>query len=257
MKPDCPPILLYHHVSEGEETPPPRFPGSYVSAAELTRQLDELARRGFTTRTLADALSRPSSGRSVVLTFDDGCDCFRRRVAPELARRGMTATVFAVADRLGDSNRWDEVSGERREVLMDGSVLRDLAAAGIEIGCHSATHRDLTGLDAAALRDEVEGARARLADVLGKAPATFCYPYGRFDRASREAVEEAGFAAAVSVWGFPGADRNDRLALPRVVVEPGESGASFRLKTSPAYPWIRRLPRLGLLSALRRGEAAG
>ena len=251
------PILLYHHVFGEPLSPPPRFTGSYLPVAELRAQLDDLARRGVETTTLSRAVGAATSGRSVVLTFDDGCECFARWVLPELEKRGMTATVFAVSGRLGDVNRWDADAGERRERLMDATELRRLAAAGIEIGCHSRRHRDLTRIGAAELEREVGEARAELTAAVGEAPVTFCYPYGRFDAAARAAVERAGFAAAVSVWGYPGASRDDRLALPRVEIAPGESSASFRLKSGAVYPWIRRLPRLGLLGALRRGGEAG
>lgn len=253
-----PPILLYHHVAGEPLSPPPRFADNYLPLAELRRQLDDLERRQARTLTLSQAVAAADAGGAagaVVLTFDDGCECFRRWVAPELERRGMTATVFAVAGLLGDDNRWDADAGERRERLMEAAALRRLAAAGIEIGCHSLSHRDLTRVDAAELEREVAGARDRLADSLGHAPTAFCYPFGRFDPASRAAVAAAGFDSAVSVWGFPGAGRGDRLALPRVEIFPGESAASFRLKSSAAYPWLRRLPRLGLLGALRRGGA--
>ncbi len=248
------PILLYHHVDGEASSPRPRFAANYLPLAELRAQLDDLARRGRRTVTLSQAAAG-AGRRTVALTFDDGCECFLRWVAPELEARGMTATVFAVAARLGDHNRWDAAAGERRERLMDAAALRRLAATGVEIGCHSATHPDLTRVAAAELEAEVSGARSRLADALGQEPATFCYPYGRFDRASRAAVRTAGFDAAVTVWGVPGASRADRLALPRVGIDPGESPAGFRLKSSAAYPWLRRLPRLGVLGALRRGAA--
>lgn len=249
------PILLYHHVEGEPPSAPSRFPGNYVSLAEFRGQLDDLVRRGLRTLTMSQAAASRGSG-TIALTFDDGCDCFHRWVMPELEARGMTATVFAVADLLGDHNRWDVAAGGRRERLMDGGELRRLADSGIEIGCHSATHPDLTTIDSVQLGAEVAGARARLKEALGSPPAVFCYPYGRFDGASRTAVESAGFATAVSVWGYPGASRRDRLALPRAGIDPGESPSGFRLKGSAAYPWFRRLPRLGVLDALRRRTAS-
>lgn len=250
------PILLYHHVESAPSTPPPRFASSYLPLAEFRAQLDNLARRGLRTLTLAEAVTRPRRERGVVLTFDDGCRCFADVVAPELAERGMTATVFAVSGLLGASNRWDEERGERREELLDAVALGRLAEDGIEIGCHSRTHRDLAGASADELAAEVSGAKRELEEAIGRPVQTFCYPYGHFDDASRAAVVAAGFDAAVSVWGVPGAVRRDRFALPRVEISPGESPGGFRLKASAAYPWFRRLPRLGLLAALRRVPGA-
>src|SRR5258708_1387085 len=93
------------------------------------------AARGYRTLTLAEAAARRRGGqrlprRSVVLTFDDGCRCFRDHAAPELAARGMTATLFAVSGELGGSNRWDrpERAGGAAEPV-EGNGLGPAAAA--------------------------------------------------------------------------------------------------------------------------------
>jgi peptidoglycan/xylan/chitin deacetylase (PgdA/CDA1 family) len=263
------PVLMFHHVEAmpaAELEPPPLHPNSYLSRRELGAVLDALAGRGCRTLTLAEAAAICRAGRrlprrAVVLTFDDGCRCFSDQALPELAARGMTATVFAVSGELGGSNRWDRPAGggrgERREELLDAAALRDLAAAGIEIGSHGRRHCDLTACDAAALAEEVAGSREELAAALGAPVATFCYPYGRLDPRARAAVAAAGYAAAAGIHGVSAARRGDLLALPRLPVNPGDSRFELLLKASGAYPWWSRLPRLGLLRALRRRQAAG
>jgi peptidoglycan/xylan/chitin deacetylase (PgdA/CDA1 family) len=107
------PILMFHHVEPvpaAELAPPPLHPDSYLARGELARVLDTLAYHGHRTMTLADAAERCRTGRrlprrTVVLTFDDGCRCFRDHALPELTARGMTATLFAVTGELGGSNR--------------------------------------------------------------------------------------------------------------------------------------------------------
>ena len=221
------PVLMFHHVEEAaaaDLVPPPLFPNSYLARGELAAILDALAAHGYRTLTLAEAAARRRGGRrlprrSVVLTFDDGCRCFRERAVPELAARGMTATLFAVSGELGGSNRWDRparargeaeadgsdraaadsdgsarpidlagASGERREELLDAAALRDLAAAGFEVGSHGRRHRDLTTCDAATLAEEVAGSREELAAAIGATVHTFCYPYGHLDARARAAA---------------------------------------------------------------------
>jgi peptidoglycan/xylan/chitin deacetylase (PgdA/CDA1 family) len=277
------PVLMFHHVEAvpaADLRPPPLYPDSYLARRELAGVLDEIASRGGRTLTLADAAARRRAGRrlprrAVVLTFDDGCRCFRDQALPELAARGMTATLFAVSGELGGSNRWDRPAsggpdggpedgldgpdggaGERREELLDAAALRELAAAGIEVGSHGRRHRDLTACDDAALADEVAGSREELAAALGVPVVTFCYPYGRLDPRARAAVAAAGYAAAVGIHGVSAARAGDPFALPRLPVNPGDSRIELRLKASGAYFWWSRLPRLGLLRALRRRQAA-
>jgi peptidoglycan/xylan/chitin deacetylase (PgdA/CDA1 family) len=252
------PVLMYHHVEPAPLAPPPSHPDSYVTPDELAAHLDLLRRRGFTTLTLAAAAAafhaaEPLPARAVVLTFDDACRCFAEHAAPRLAARGMAATLYAVSGELGGHNRWDAESGERREALLDAAALRELAAAGIEIGCHGATHADLSRLDGGpALERETRGARETLEAALGQAVATFCYPYGRASEAARDAVRAAGFTAAAAIHDHPGARPGDPWAVPRMIVRPREGSFELWLKARGHYPAWSRLPRLGVLAALRR-----
>jgi len=257
--PPFPPVLMLHHVEPMPLVPPPLHPDSYLSRPEFAAFLDQLAAGGFRTLTLAEACLRsPLPRRAVVLTFDDGCSCFAEHAWPELAARGMTATLFALSGALGDdlgrTNRWDRQDPqamEREERLLDGPELAALARAGVEIGCHGKLHRDLTTCSVDELENEVATSRGELAAAVGEPVTTFCYPYGRLDARARAAVERAGYLAAVSIHGAPQAKRADRLALPRMIVNPGESAFERRIKASGLYPLWSRLPRVGVLRALR------
>jgi len=247
------PILMFHHVEPAGAAglrPPPLHPNSYLSRREFAGVLDALARRGARTVTLAQAVGGRVPRRAVVLTFDDGCRCFRDHALPELTARGMTATLFAVAGELGGTNRWDHEAGERREELLDARALRQLAAQGIEIGAHGRHHRDLTACSDSELEEEVAGARRDLEAALGVRVQTFCYPYGRLDLRAEAVVQQAGYLAAVGISGRPRA----LFALPRQIVNPGDSRFELLLKATGAYPFWRRLPRLGVLRALRHSH---
>jgi peptidoglycan/xylan/chitin deacetylase (PgdA/CDA1 family) len=262
------PVLMLHHVEPPPLDPPPLHRDSYLPRAEFARLLDLLAERRYRTWTLAEAVAQAGAGRrlrrSVVLTFDDGCRCFLDHALPELALRGMTATLFAVSGELGGTNRWDRAPGEqteraeREERLLDAAGLRQVAAAGIEVGSHGRRHRDLTRSTDAELAEELAGSRAELAAATGVPVRTFCYPWGRVDVRAREAARATGYLAAASFHGAPGVRRGDLHALPRMIVNPGEGRFELLLKASGAYPLWSRLPRLGLLAAFRgsRGKEA-
>ncbi len=253
------PVLMYHHVEPAPFDPTPHFAGSYVSRAEFSSHLDWLADRNFSVLSLADAIARNhrgevSGGRSVVLTFDDGCKCFLEHAVPELERRHMCATVFVVSSQVGGHNVWDVARGERIEALLTTGELRDVASRGFEIGSHSRSHADLLGIDAAGLGREVSGSKKELETLLDRAVETFCYPYARFNGATAAAVRDAGYLAAVSAYGMPGVSTRNRFALPRAVVQPGSSLLEFRLQTTGWYGLWRRLPHLGVLSQLRKAK---
>ncbi|HEX3531975.1 MAG TPA: polysaccharide deacetylase family protein [Thermoanaerobaculia bacterium] len=246
-------VLMLHHIEPFPLAPPPLHPNSYLARDDFAALLDDLKARHYRTVTLADAAEKAHlPRRTIVLTFDDGCRCFRDHALPELAARGMTATLFVVSGALGGTNVWDQADGERREDLLDAPALRELAAAGIEIGSHSRLHRDLSACSDDELHGEIAGSKADLETILGRPVRTFCYPYGRLTaRAAREA-RAAGYLAAVSIHRHPGARPGDPWALPRMIVNPGESRFERRLKASGLYPLWSRLPRLGVLGGLRK-----
>jgi peptidoglycan/xylan/chitin deacetylase (PgdA/CDA1 family) len=88
-------------------------------------------------------------------------------------------------------------SGFAGELYASAAELRALAAAGMHIGCHGASHHWMSRLDRKAQAEEVEKS-LRLLDHLGlkRADFTFCYPYGDYDQTSIEVLEAAGCAAA-------------------------------------------------------------
>ncbi|HKH44687.1 MAG TPA: polysaccharide deacetylase family protein [Thermoanaerobaculia bacterium] len=254
-----PPVLMLHHVEPGPLDPPPLYPNSYLSRQDFAGFLDDLSTHGYRTLTLAAALQGKPPRRSVVLTFDDGCRCFRDHAWPELQARDMTATLFVVSRELGGTNRWDrpaDTPGERAEELLGSGDLRRLAAAGVEIASHGRHHRDLTECSDEELREELQGSRADLEAMLDVKVRTFCYPYGHVDDRVRAAAEAAGYLAAVSIHAQPGSRPDDLWALPRMILNPGESRFERRLKVSGLYPLWSRLPRFGLLAGLRRRLAA-
>jgi peptidoglycan/xylan/chitin deacetylase (PgdA/CDA1 family) len=100
--------------------------------------------------------------------------------------------------------------------------LRELAAKGLEIGAHTATHPILSKLDGG-LKEEIAGSKARIEEATGVAVRHFCYPNGRFADISAEATavaEQSGYQTAVlSESGFAGPPF-DLLRLRRFGVGP-------------------------------------
>ena len=220
------PILMYHQVAAHKGGSP--LNRWRVPPADFARQLDHLAALGLRGVTLRELLDEPGgSEKRVVLTFDDGYEAIRTVALPLLRARGFSATVFAVSGRLGGTNDWDrERPGES---LLSADGLRELHAAGIEIGSHGATHRALTSLADAELAAESAGSRAALEEILAAPVVSFCYPYGAFDARTVDAVRRAGYRAATVIRGGIPPDLSDPFLLPRVVVRGTDTFFDFRL----------------------------
>jgi peptidoglycan/xylan/chitin deacetylase (PgdA/CDA1 family) len=207
-----PMILMYHGVAEVAEDPnqlcvtPSRF-------AEQMAWLKRRGLRGVAIGTLVDAMRTHRQRGLVGITFDDGYVNVLEAALPELLRHGFTASMFIISDRLGGSNEWDE--GPAWPLMSAGQV-GELAAAGMEIGSHGATHLRLAGLGPAQLEAEVSGSRASIGELVGTPIRGFAYPYGSMDAAARQAVRDAGYDYACAVQ-TPTADLGI-MALPRIYV---------------------------------------
>jgi peptidoglycan/xylan/chitin deacetylase (PgdA/CDA1 family) len=220
---DTPLILMYHAVADVADDPNHLA----VSPRRFAEQLDWLQRsglRGVSMRTLLEARAAGRADGLVGLTFDDGYVNVLSAV-PELARRGFSATAFIIAGRLGGSNEWDEGP---RWPLLDAAGVRELAAAGVEIGSHSQTHPRLAQVPESQLAAEVTASRQRLEDLLSTQVRGFAYPYGSMSEKTRLAVGEAGYSYACAV-ATPVA-RLGPLALPRVYVGERDSAARMTIK---------------------------
>jgi peptidoglycan/xylan/chitin deacetylase (PgdA/CDA1 family) len=146
----------------------------------------------------------------MVLTFDDGHVSVWEHAFPLLSSKQWPAVLNLPVSML------DSPIG-----LSTGQV-RELVAAGWEIGAHSRTHPDLTQLDAQRLESEVGGSRSDLKERFQAAVEFFCYPSGRFSPEVIGAVQRAGYLGATTTQpGLAGPD--DLYAMPRVRVSRGDS----------------------------------
>ena len=238
---DLPMILMYHGVAEVAEDPNQLC----VTPGRFAAQLAWLERRGLRGVGIAELVRAAAAGcqRGLVgITFDDGYLSVLEAALPELGHRGFGATAYVISGRIGGSNVWDEGPSWP---LMSASQVRELAAAGIEIGSHGATHVRLAGASPDRLTAEIGGSRASLSALLGTQIRGFAYPYGSMDAAARRAVRDAGYeyacatAASMSEVG--------PMALPRMYIGQRDDAARMSAK--------RLLYRARI--ALRRGAPAG
>jgi peptidoglycan/xylan/chitin deacetylase (PgdA/CDA1 family) len=99
----------------------------------------------------------------------------------------------------------------------------------VEVGAHTMTHPRLSALSEQAQRREIRESRTRLEEVVGKAVATFAYPYGQLGDYGEESVaivRDAGFDVACA--NVPGTvtRASDLFQLPRFHVSDWD-GDSF------------------------------
>jgi peptidoglycan/xylan/chitin deacetylase (PgdA/CDA1 family) len=107
----------------------------------------------------------------IEITFDDGNASDVEVALRALRERGLAATFFVCAGRLGEPG------------YLDADQLRELADAGMSVGSHGWDHVDWRRVpDGATLDREVIGARDRIGQVLGRSVHAVAIPFGSYDR---------------------------------------------------------------------------
>jgi peptidoglycan/xylan/chitin deacetylase (PgdA/CDA1 family) len=220
------PILMFHSVGDVED------PYAVVDPKDFAAQLDWLKQSGYHTISLAELLDHQDHNaalppKPIVLTFDDGAEDNYKTVFPLLRARGMKGTFFVVSrfPAEDEAHRRVENKGtptERRFALWP--ELREMAAAGMEIGSHSLEHRRLTELDEEQVRRDARQSRAELEEKLGRPVQFFAYPYNSHRMRLRSLIEGAGYRAAVTGGRGPG----DRYEMNRIGVYRGMKPADLQ-----------------------------
>jgi peptidoglycan/xylan/chitin deacetylase (PgdA/CDA1 family) len=182
-------VFLMYHELEIPDRPLCQSEAGYsryvLQEADFRSQMRWLQQAGWRGMSVSEALGLvPQDGEQrhgVVVTFDDGCESDLMAAAPILKDAAYNATFYVTVGFIG------------RCGYMSPSQLRELSAAGFEIGCHSMTHAYLTDLDEGGLQYEIVQAKTQLEDVVGKAVENFSCPGGRCDARVIQVAHRAGY----------------------------------------------------------------
>jgi peptidoglycan/xylan/chitin deacetylase (PgdA/CDA1 family) len=214
------PILMYHVIADPPASA--QFPELFVDPETFTGQMEWLQRRGYMAVSLNqvyDAWFEDGKlpDKPVVLSFDDGYRGDYVYARPTLRRLRWPANLNLLVGNLGE-----ELSDQMVEQLIED---------GWELDAHTISHLDLTGMEGARLRQEVAGSREILRRRFHQPVNFFCYPSGKFNRATIRAVRQAGYLGATTE--LPGkASRGRTYELHRIRVEgsDGVNGLATKLK---------------------------
>jgi len=228
-----------------------------VAPERLRFQLELLDDAGFAFRTVADLLAEADGGTAppgrFALSFDDGMQDNHAAALPLLQELGVPATFYIATGLVGAPNPWlSPASGAR---MMNALELRELAAAGMELGAHTVNHPDLAGLPYDACVDEIGRSRDQLEELTGVRATTFAYPFGSFGPDARRAACDLGFDAAVSANEFGVA--GDRYAFPRSIIWGGDRAPSFVAKVAGVFEPAFHHPATQVVRRATRGVRHG
>lgn len=179
------PILMYHHIRDFNDPNDQIGTNLSVSPGSLAKQLDLIAQRGYTTTTFEQLSLGKNVSKPVILTFDDGYENFYTNAYPELQKRGMTAVIFII-------------TGFHSADYLSNVQIKELSAAGFEIGSHTISHPDLSISTDSKMKNEVGESKISLEQITGKKAISFCYPSGKYNQNVLDAVKASGYLYATT-----------------------------------------------------------
>lgn len=176
------------------------------------------------------------AGRDDVrISFDDGNASDIVHALPALRARGLRATFFVVAGRLGGA-----------EFLGEDDV-RALTVAGMGIGCHGMRHRPWRGLDERDLHDEIVDARQVLEGIVGCPVTEAACPFGSYDRRVLSGLRAAGYRRVFT--SDKGSARSGAWLQARETMYGGIATATAERvlhRRTPVHETLARTPVLAL-----------
>ena len=180
------PILLYHHISEDQTGN--RY---YVSPTVFETQMKWLSDHHYqaiTTSQLADVIVYGGQipERPVVITFDDGDQDVVTNALPILQKYGFIATDYIIVSWVGATG------------YVTGDQIKQLSAAGWEIGSHTMSHIDLTKKEDS-LAYEIRNSLVELEKDYGVKVRSLSYPFGVIDDKIVTYTSHAGYSSAVGL----------------------------------------------------------
>jgi peptidoglycan/xylan/chitin deacetylase (PgdA/CDA1 family) len=230
------PVLTYHHVSPCSDL------SLNVSPDVFERQMRYLTGKGYRTLTMDELIlycqgKLDLDGKAVVLTFDDGWLDNRTFALPVLRKYGLKAALFIITGMVEKESRSPHTGGyDENYARLSWDNIKEMTATGlVKIYSHTKTHRNCKELSMAELKEELEGSKKAIEEMLNTPCPYLCLPYGRFNRVTTEAAIEAGYVAMLTtVPGVVGRGSNP-LAINRIGATDGllRFRLSMLLCTSP------------------------
>jgi peptidoglycan/xylan/chitin deacetylase (PgdA/CDA1 family) len=232
---------MYHGIGE----PSKAGEGSLsIQENDFEAQMEYLSKGGYISVLMKDLVKAVNSGKklpkkSFVLTFDDAPRSILLSAARILSYHDFKAVLFPVVSAIGKYNFWDDNKPVAKFECMSLEEIQYLAESGWEIGSHTMTHAELQTLRPEMVKQEVEGSKKKLEEMLNTGIESFCYPYGGLNGAVRQAVIDAGYTSACAISPATASVTEDLFRLKRVYIKPQDSLFTFKRKIAPWYLSLR------------------
>lgn len=218
------PVLMYHGVG----TEDPKNWGDMLITPQLfEKQLQYLQSHDYKVVSVEELSERFRTNQEVkncvAVTFDDGYVNNYLCAFPLLQKYNATATFYVIKNAIGTSN------------YMNEKQIEQMLKAGMKIGSHTMTHRNLTEIDPGELQRELAGSKMLLGQLFEDLVVeSISYPNGAYNDEVIAASVAAGYQEGVG--GEQGVNTHDtyndnNFALYRTGVYDRGDGVNGFVKT--------------------------
>lgn len=227
-------ILMYHRINDNIEKE------LAVKIKSFSWQMEYLYKKNYKVITMDEAyhriLSNKVNNRYVVITFDDGYKDFLYHGIDILKKYNYHSILYLVSDYIETSEVfwWDRDLGKSE--LLDWEDIKELIRTNIvEIGSHTANHKDLIRLKKEDLEYEIIQSKEKLEKKLGKSISHFCYPRGIYSEEAEKLIKNY-YKTAVLITNGKNIknifDKRDLTKLKRIPIQRSDGKILFpaRLK---------------------------
>lgn len=204
------PVVMYHQLTKSESRA-----GRYVLTVEqFEKDLIFLKENGYKTVTVQQLLDF-SAGKgslpekSIMITFDDGCETLYAYALPLLEKYGFMAVGFVVGSFTDSYTELDDHNLNYSNLTWD--EVKELCAGGvIDIQSHTYDLHKNTGSRSGLKKQKSETLEqysefltadaSKMNDVMlehtGKTPVAIAYPFGSFSKESADILKKCGIKMA-------------------------------------------------------------
>lgn len=161
-----PKVLMYHTIGEPKEP----FSYLYVSPDNFENQIKYLYDNGYVFLFPEEISLADNFKKSVVITFDDGYKSLYEYALPILKKYNAKATVYVVADLIGEDNHCSKM--QLRE-MNDSNAFR--------VYSHTKSHPYLTNLSESELDTEFAESNNIIYNITKREVTSIAYPYGFYN----------------------------------------------------------------------------
>lgn len=224
------PVLMYHGI---DDDVPQGWPKTLALSPKLfEEQLSYLKEQGYSMVTVEELAHRLEQGKSVdkyvALSFDDGYENNRTKALPIMQKYGAKGSFFVVNCKLGKPNYMSELQ------------IKEMIAAGMELGSHTYSHNDLTLIPTTSLVWETDTSRYWLKKKFdGYIVRTLAYPNGAYNKTIIDAAQKYGFYRALTGHiglNTPESYKKAPMEMFRVTVaDDGKGIEGFKKRLEYAY----------------------